>query len=412
MNLEIDCNQNKKKCIVCCGQLNNEKELSLGSYAVCNKFPRKKDICNIKHDISMNQCDFCGLIQLTQFPAIDDVRPKHPWIKYNEPSGHLNIIAEYLSTILTANSSCLGIGPFDAPLLEKIANLGFKGSQLELQSDAHNEDGSFSYLESYESALELVLQNSSLNQSQDVILYRYLLEHARNPVTTLKNLAKMLKPNGHLVIEVPNSKKFISSHDYSFIWEEHISYFTEDTLNRCVEYAGLHVQKVFNSPGILEDGLTFILVLSSEKKQMKEQLTSPDSKELNLFNSYANNFEPTRHLYIEKIKKLKSEGKDIIFFGAGHQAIMFINLMGIKDYIECVVDDDLNKSGTYLTDSMIPVVKSKDFFGLKDFDICMMGVPPPTDIKIMKKLEDFLINGRSVYSIFSYGSSVPSLLSK
>ncbi len=408
MNSKLDSNRSQRKCIVCCKPLRDEKELFFGSYAVSNRFSKRKQLNSSKYDISLNQCDVCGLVQLTEFPPVDAIRPKNSWIKYNEPSKHLSAVVEYLSTIIPADSTCLGISPFDVPLIEGMADLGFKGSQLELFSNLNYEDDSYPYLESYESALELALQNFSSTQPHEVVFYRYLLEHARNPVVILNNLVNLLKPNGYIVVEVPDSKKFIMSHDYSFIWEEHISYFTEDSLNRCIRHAGLQVEKVFRFPGLLEDALVFILKIPCEKISKKLPLT--DFKELDLYDSYVNNYQNIRQLHFEKIKKIKSEGGNIILFGAGHQAIMFINLMGIKDYIECVIDDDYNKAGTYLADSMIPVIASKDFFGLRDFDVCIMGVPPPTDIKIVNKLSEFLANGRLIYSIFNDGTSIPSLL--
>ena len=64
----------------------------------------------------------------------------------------------------------------------------------------------------------------------DIVCCRYLLEHCHDPLAALGTLRQLLSADGLLIVEVPDSEKFLSACDYSFLWEEHVSYFTDATL--------------------------------------------------------------------------------------------------------------------------------------------------------------------------------------
>ena len=46
----------------------------------------------------------------------------------------------------------------------------------------------------------------------------------------LTRITKQVKTDGYLIFEIPDSSKFLAKNNYSFMWEEHIVYFTEHTL--------------------------------------------------------------------------------------------------------------------------------------------------------------------------------------
>lgn len=76
----------------------------------------------------------------------------------------------------------------------------------------------------------------------DMVMALHLLEHINEPVKYLANLKPLFKQGGDILIEVPNLKCFLGelSPEYKeFIYLfEHVSYFTEDTLNAALVMAG------------------------------------------------------------------------------------------------------------------------------------------------------------------------------
>lgn len=81
-----------------------------------------------------------------------------------------------------------------------------------------------------------------LEEKYDLITMFHLLEHLIKPVELLEKVRKMLKPDGILVLELPNyansmmkiSKEF---HDFFFI-RDHVAYYTPETVMRAVEGGG------------------------------------------------------------------------------------------------------------------------------------------------------------------------------
>ena len=73
----------------------------------------------------------------------------------------------------------------------------------------------------------------------DFIIVRHILEHAHKPINFLSSIRNLVRDGGYLIIEVPDNKKMLDNKDYCYLWEEHIGYFTKDTIVRLLEMVGL-----------------------------------------------------------------------------------------------------------------------------------------------------------------------------
>jgi hypothetical protein len=124
---------------------------------------------------------------------------------------------------------------------------------------------------------------------------RYLLEHSHDPVASLQGLGHLMADNGLLLIEVPDSSKFLSAMDYSFIWEEHICYFTEDTFRACALKAGYEIVQFTRYPGELEDALVF--VLRAAKHLPAQKAVKRNRKNSDTFIRFQTGFENVRQQY-------------------------------------------------------------------------------------------------------------------
>jgi len=87
----------------------------------------------------------------------------------------------------------------------------------------------------------------------DVITLFHVLEHLADPIEFLKNIKALLKPEGVLILEVPNVKELLldNSKEYNdFYWiRAHLNYFDQETLSYALKKAGFkkialqHVQR-------------------------------------------------------------------------------------------------------------------------------------------------------------------------
>lgn len=78
--------------------------------------------------------------------------------------------------------------------------------------------------------------------SADVVVMLHVIEHVPDPVATLREIRRVLKPGGHMVIETPRYDtlmfKLLGHRERSVKCEGHIYFFTFDTLRRTYEKAG------------------------------------------------------------------------------------------------------------------------------------------------------------------------------
>jgi hypothetical protein len=247
-------------------------------------------------------------------------------------------------------------------------------------------------------------KNLQQNGKFHLIVCRYLLEHSHNPVEALQSLKHLIHLDGFLLIEVPDNTKFLQCKDYSFIWEEHITYFNEYTLENLLSVSGYEMVVVLKFTGKLEDALVAI-VKPSSNPQLDFKKNTPISR----FDEYRNSFEDIKKNYITQLEKMKKNGDIIVIFGAGHQSIMFINALKLVPYISFIIDDDINKQGYFSPGSNIPIVDSSILLGKNsDINVCLLAVSPKLEEKIQAKLKPFTKRSGKLYTIFP-GSNMPTI---
>ena len=388
-------------CLVCGEPLGSSATLSLGQLVACNQF--EKQLHTLTHPLSISECAACNLVQLSKYPPVDFVRPRVPWIRYNEPSDHLDAAIEQLKKFLLDGKShvAMGIGPFDAPVLDRITLIGFNCMKLDLSSRLPYAPSRYPYLESIQALLrpEVLAELASEQGLANLVICRYLIEHSTDPVASLQGFRHLMIEDGLLYIEVPDSSKFLSVLDYSFIWEEHICYFTEDTFRTCAQKAGYEIVQFIRFPGELEDALVFLLRAT---KQLRYQKTnSLDRKNSEKFTRYRDKFENYKLQYQTTLSAITGDGvKKVAIFGAGHQSIMFLNALGLSHQFSYVIDDAPEKIGCLIPGTSIPIVPSEHFLTDKSIELCLLGVGPKIEEKIRKKCESYLSRGGRMHTIF------------
>jgi 2-polyprenyl-3-methyl-5-hydroxy-6-metoxy-1,4-benzoquinol methylase len=94
-----------------------------------------------------------------------------------------------------------------------------------------------------------LLEDASIpDNSIDVVVLLHVIEHVPDPVGTLREIYRVLKPGGHLVMETPRYDtlmfKLMGRHERSLSCDGHIFFFTTDSLRRTYERAGFVLHKL------------------------------------------------------------------------------------------------------------------------------------------------------------------------
>ncbi|NPU67654.1 methyltransferase domain-containing protein [Bradyrhizobium sp. 83012] len=378
-----------------CGSDIATPALSLGSVPVCNAFS-KSGRADRRVDLDVVECETCRLIQLLQAPPPALLSPEVPWIRYREPEGHLDALVAGLTSLRPDARRAVGTGPFEQPLLSRLAAHGLHTQALSLDTTAA--DGRYPYLESWQATLgnEHLATVSAQHGTFDIVSCRYIVEHSPTPVAALQALKQLLSPDGVLLIEVPDSSKFLAARDYCFLWEEHSCYFVEDTLRQLAHASGYQVLALLRYPGALEDALVAVLAPGHVTAP------SPAQGPSTLFETYRSSFPEQRALVQARLRAGAGPRRDgLALFGIGHHAIMFANAFGVADLIALAVDDDADKRGFFPPGLRVPVVGSEQLLVDERITTCLFAVAPHIEGRVRDKLAPLAARGVAFHSIYA-----------
>jgi hypothetical protein len=383
------------RCRVCRRTI-DQSPLHLGRLPACNRFTRTGAV---EPDIDLNivECEACGLVQLRDSPAIDVIVPRLPWIRYKEPENHLDGLVDELLALRPKAHSVLGTGPFEQPLLSRFAARGLTTQGLALETTSMDER--YPYLESWQASLNVSHLTAAAAQfgTFDIVSCRYIVEHSSDPIAALSALKRLLSPNGLLLLEIPDSSKFLAARDYCFLWEEHSCYFVETTLKRLAELAGFRVLALLRYPGALEDALVIVL-----EETCIPVPTYPSVGASSLFHVYRDTFAPTRAALQNRLAHMAGPERDrVALFGIGHHAIMFVNAFGLASHIALAVDDDADKAGFFPPGFRVPVVSSERLRADERIKLCLFAVAPHIQAKVRDKLAPLAARGVEFRSIYA-----------
>jgi len=98
-------------------------------------------------------------------------------------------------------------------------------------------------------AINSVLEAARLpDESADVVVMLHVIEHLADPVSTLREIHRILKPGGHLVVETPRYDtlmfRLLGRRERSVSCDGHIFFFTTDTLRKAYEVAGFSLERL------------------------------------------------------------------------------------------------------------------------------------------------------------------------
>ncbi len=378
-----------------------ETILDFGPQPISNRFLKQPSSQEFLHRLQFGSCQSCGLSQLIDPAPIHQVKPLFDWIRYNEPEGHLDDVVKNLILLpeISPDSTFLGITEKDTSTLVRLNKKGFlKTSILDLKNDLGIDDSNAG-LESIQEKVTVNFNRaiSKNNESKKVILARHILEHAHNPLDFMEALKALAGQNGYVVFEVPDNTKVLTSYDYSILWEEHILYFTPQTLIATLKNSGFEIIFYKNYPYSMENSIVIIAKTNSNHKTFyySKDIVKEEQK---THKNYGKNFPIRKKIICDILNKLKKKGP-IALLGAGHLAIHFINLMELKNYIDFIVDDHPHKKNHYMPGSQLPILPTSELIE-KNIKFCLMSVSQESEIKVMNSNKKFLDMGGEFYSIF------------
>lgn len=140
------------------------------------------------------------------------------------------------------------------------------------------------------------------NHSFDVITMWHVLEHVPNLDNQIKELKRLLKPNGSLIVAVPNFKSFDAKH-YGAFWAAydvpiHFWHFSKKAIKSLFEKEGMELEKVLP----MKFDSFYVSLLSEKYKSGKMNFIKAFFVGLQSNFKAKRNFEYSSHIYVLKNK--------------------------------------------------------------------------------------------------------------
>lgn len=352
-------------------------------------------------DFALHQSIKTGLLQLKNPLSADLLVPKFSWVKNKEPDDHAYIIADEVLRLSKFNeSTVLFLSHFDNKVYDIVKEiLGSRAVMLDSKKDLSITKKNPSQALIQEKLKDVKSTNlKNYFGKFDIIVNCRLLEHVNDFSSFVNTITKLLKKDGKIIFEVPDSTKSLLQGDIAMLWEEHTYYFTPESLRLELKSYGYSLDKyiVYNYPQ--EDALIGIFTNYSNDSNIETSQSSMPFGEYAIANIFKKKVEYLKSELSFQLSILRDKFGEIIIFGAGHRATMFINLLGISDLVSLVIDDDPNKNSLKIPLAGIEI-KSSEEINWNNIGVCIFAISLNAEEKVKKVLEKKIKNKIKFYSI-------------
>jgi len=350
-----------KTCNSCDAQL--EDLLDLGDHPIANQLTEVPNALVKAYLMKVGGCLSCGLVQLTE-----PIDPQLFYTDYATPTSwkrepHIDKLVATLRPLLDRECRILDVGCNDGRFLRHLLADGWQNiAGLEPTRNTSEEairQGFTVYQQSlnYEAACLL----SQDEGPWDCITLRQVLEHIGDLENFGRSLNLLLDVNGILVIEVPDSRTNMVGRDYA-LWEEHVNYFTPETLGAFLHAHGFEPIDSYVSlfSGVC---LTVIARKVTDLDQGATEKASLPTEELRIqtdnFHSWADQYEGFRTRVQDEIE-MHSDAGQVVLYGVGSRSSNFINIMGVASLVSFAIDDQPQKQNRFMPSSGIPILSTAE----------------------------------------------------
>lgn len=344
-----------------------------------------------------------GLIHLGKPFPLDELKPRYDWLTCFEPEDHLDQLANKLTQLAgITQESVFGAYSFkDDSTLRRLERLGYaRNWRIDPIQDLGISD-TCANVETYQSVMTSAKADEicAHRGTADVLIVRHVVEHAHNLPTFIDAIRRMVSPGGYIVWELPDCERAIAAGDCTTIWEEHIFYFTSYTFKQLMLKSGFSIVHYESVPYPLENSLVAIVQEGLSGENPVKIDTQLLAEEVARARGFALALSHRRIDVRKKLESLRQKHGSIAMFGAGHLSVAFLSLMQVADLISCVIDDNPNKKGLQMPIGELRIVGSEALYS-GDIKVCLLGLNPQNQPKIIAKQHRFIDQGGFFASIF------------
>jgi 2-polyprenyl-3-methyl-5-hydroxy-6-metoxy-1,4-benzoquinol methylase len=285
-------------------------------------------------DLAVRQCEGCGLVQVDCEP-VDYYREVVRAIAFSEEMAQFrrSQLSQFAQRYGLIGKSVLEVGCGKGEYLGLLAETGMVpfGTEYGTASATVAKSQGHSVQQVFPDSVNIRLEGAPY----EAFFSFNFMEHWPDPRTVLRTVSTNLTSSAVGLIEVPNFDMLLEKQMATEFVSDHLSYFTTATFRTALELSGFEVLDV--------QEVWYRYILSAEVRKRPRLAAEPFQTALLAQKNRA----------LEFINKAGPEG--IAVWGAGHQALATIALLGLKHSIRYIVDSAPFKQGKYTPATHIPI---------------------------------------------------------
>jgi SAM-dependent methyltransferase len=398
-----------RQCCLCKGR-NLSLLFNLNDLPISHFLRKKRDDPDPRFSVGFENCQDCGLLQI--------VDPIPADLIYGEADTYTTGFQQprHLEDLITTTvarqdpGKAIDIGCNDGSLLEALRRAGYaKVVGIEpnpMAAAIAREKGH----QVYTSYLTKDLANRIIAECGefDTVYLRHVVEHVSDLGAFFEAVRMLLRPDGLLVLELPDVEEGFALGSPAILWEEHVSYFTLALAEYMLERFGFHVS---DRRRYVFGGGSIAFVAQKKAVPVSCTIQRPDpSATLALLRGFVSGMERQKDELRSVVSLARSNGYKVLIYGAAPRSCLLVSVGRVADMIDFVVDDrkDIQHRLMPGTDLFVGTLADVSLPAGSRM-LCLLGVGAENEFRVRAKIEA-AIDARLVFvSLFPPRNTLESL---
>jgi len=376
-----------RQCCLCKGR-NLSLLFNLNDLPISHFLRKKRDDPDPRFSVGFECCQDCGLLQI--------VDPIPADLIYGEADTYTTGFQQprHLEDLITTTvarqdpGKAIDIGCNDGSLLEVLRRAGYAqvvGVEPNPVAASIARKKGHQVYTSYLTK-ELASQIVADCGAFDTVYLRHVVEHVSDLEAFFGAIRALLRPDGLLVLELPDVEEGFALGSPAILWEEHVSYFTQALAEYMLERFGFHIS---DRRRYVFGGGSLAFVAQKKTVPVTCKVPRPDpSATTELLRGFVAGMERQKSEIKSVVSLARSGGYKVLIYGAAPRSCLLVSVSRIAEMIDFVVDDrqDIQHRLMPGTDHFVrSLADVADATGSKL--LCLLGVGSESEFKVRAKIE-------------------------
>lgn len=295
-------------------------------------------------DLYFDACQNCGLLRRRDFASPPDYTDRPRSTEKQLPTYRDDLLSA-ISRLAGRDDLIADIGSNDGTFLRLLRDRGYTntfGVEPALALAESSRQAGLRVQSGYFGPDIVGLLNGTYGKVH-LALCRHTLEHVPFPGLFVGAIRDLLESkHGSALIEVPDSAVIADWFNFVELWDEHLHYFTANTIELLMKRHGLTVEWQTTFPHL--DTRNLLVQLSVAGIPEPGMQSNSDVDGVAKWRDFSEKFRR----FVERFRSAAAcLPRPVYVIGASHPQCNFVNYLGIGEFVDFMIDDDPGKSGKY-----------------------------------------------------------------